>query len=277
MAHRHHARPNDPGFNTLGPRKGPRSAFTIVELLIVIGIVGSLLTILLPSLTKARRNAIVTQCGTNQRQLLTASHTYAAEFHGKIPRGPETPFLGVGPAKWNQIASNWIWIKDLKQFNAHGQLSSYLKNPRIVFCPDSEAQDNATSIDQLADITNATNNADIFSSYLYRQLDQTTSDRIESLGYNSLNNRARALLMDFDQEGPGSFLYLAHRGESVNIAYIDGHVQNFPHTTGFLKARQQDYAGWPSSIAPLEKRFNQMLISADFAEAGDPADAPQLP
>ena len=62
-----------------------RSAFTLVELLVVIGIIAILIAILLPALSRARENARRVQCLSNIRQLATATIMFANEHKGLMP------------------------------------------------------------------------------------------------------------------------------------------------------------------------------------------------
>jgi prepilin-type N-terminal cleavage/methylation domain-containing protein len=60
--------------------KRTTSAFTIIELLVVISIIALLVGILLPAIGKAREQAKLTQSETNMRNLATAHQSYAAAW-----------------------------------------------------------------------------------------------------------------------------------------------------------------------------------------------------
>lgn len=69
-----------------------RSGFTLVELLVVIGIVAVLLAILMPALSKAREQTKLVQCLSNLRQIGQAFNMYASENRGFIcPAGYYAP------------------------------------------------------------------------------------------------------------------------------------------------------------------------------------------
>ena len=74
------------------PRFGA-AAFTLVELLVVIGIIALLIGILLPTLTRAREAGKAIKCKSNLHQISVAFESYLADSHGQ---GVHRASLGTG-------------------------------------------------------------------------------------------------------------------------------------------------------------------------------------
>ncbi|OXU15514.1 DUF1559 family PulG-like putative transporter [Sedimentisphaera salicampi] len=79
--------------------KSLKYGFTLIELLVVIAIIAVLMSVLIPSLNKAREAGKRVYCMSNLRSLSTAMHLYADSNDDKIPSGStEGPYAWVNHA-----------------------------------------------------------------------------------------------------------------------------------------------------------------------------------
>ena len=100
--------------------KGHRHGFTLIELLVVIAIIALLLSILIPSLSRARQAAKAVVCGSNMRGIMQALYLYAGDHRDQLVSAG----LGHGGVHGNEQAA---WINTLKK--------DYGENTLIARCP----------------------------------------------------------------------------------------------------------------------------------------------
>jgi prepilin-type N-terminal cleavage/methylation domain-containing protein len=110
-----------------------RQAFTLVELLVVIGIIAVLIGILLPALNRARESAQRTACLSNLRELANSFRLYAATFKDAIPIGY------VGGEKQFSYVMNWNGSGGQKVMQM-GLLaiSGNAKSGKTYYCPSEQ-------------------------------------------------------------------------------------------------------------------------------------------
>jgi prepilin-type processing-associated H-X9-DG protein/prepilin-type N-terminal cleavage/methylation domain-containing protein len=116
------------------------AAFSLVELLVVIGVVGILASLLMPALARARDKARQIQCLGNQRQLGLAATLYMADFQGGLFHHHEGWVLDDGTQLENLPAS-LAEVRGGGAGNSQAEkpwviyLQPYLQNRVVAFCP----------------------------------------------------------------------------------------------------------------------------------------------
>jgi prepilin-type N-terminal cleavage/methylation domain-containing protein len=98
-----------------------RGAFTLVELLVVIGIIAVLIAILMPALRRARNQAQKVDCMSRVRQGIMATHMYTQAYKGWLP-GPRGQTNPPGPHTI-PVDTGWLWVY------------GFLKEKEVWLCP----------------------------------------------------------------------------------------------------------------------------------------------
>jgi prepilin-type N-terminal cleavage/methylation domain-containing protein/prepilin-type processing-associated H-X9-DG protein len=211
--------------------------FTLVELLVVIGIIAILITILLPALNNAREQARRVQCGANLHNVGAALNIYANENRRKLPQ-----HLGVG--------NYWLWDIPIPTRDAIIKAGAQREH---FYCPSGDFQNddrlwsfNGYTVSGYFWLTRRVNgglggNAQILLNYppaqypdYFRQLrpaiDLPRASELEivtdcnlSTG-NPPNRRFTGVYGGWTQGHRANHLKRGNQGVGGNILFLDGHV-----------------------------------------------------
>ena len=209
-------------------------AFTLIELLVVISIISLLISILLPSLRKARYEVRRVICASNLHDIGVAIHAYAVDFNDSIPFGPESrPVTGSNFYTVTGNITSLLSLEDGAPVGLGLLLDGYLSDqPKVLFCPGADQRSDANA--QLARVGKKQAQSD----YYYRHASvkalvgepEEFHTRLSDLGKNSVGRSIAALvvdtqfLADLSLAAFGVITRTSHRGEAVNILMDDNQV-----------------------------------------------------
>jgi prepilin-type N-terminal cleavage/methylation domain-containing protein/prepilin-type processing-associated H-X9-DG protein len=106
------------------------SAFTLVELLVVISIIALLIGLLLPSLKASRDTALSTRCLSNERQLSNPIAMYCDSNKEWLPTSgySNTPAVAPDAPSWPGIAANIMGVKYITEYGKNASAFGQIQN-----------------------------------------------------------------------------------------------------------------------------------------------------
>ena len=119
-----------------GRQRTTRAGFTLVEILVVIGIIALLIAILLPSLQRARRQTRQVRCMANLHEMATGLMTYVTSQRDRLPLVEEplwARYAETGQLDWE--ADPWDARRFPRSFVV--VMKRYLPDRQVMRCPSA--------------------------------------------------------------------------------------------------------------------------------------------
>ncbi|HLS27795.1 MAG TPA: type II secretion system protein [Opitutales bacterium] len=219
----------------MNPKCPSRSlqAFTLIELLTVIAIIGILASILIPVVGQVREQAKVAQCAVHLRDLGNGVHLYANDHNDMVPPHIVNPAADPNPEpEWGSMVGpdvhgviGLLLSPEKGGTNMPGWSGDYLDSPHPLICPASREDLFQNPEYKRADEINR-NNPIVRAGYMwfYRMGRRQDNSR------TTVENPNSPYVFDFPAPGtPGlreAFTKNPHQNR-VNVLHVGGHVTSF--------------------------------------------------
>jgi len=205
------------------PNRDPKQrAFTLVELLVVIGIIALLISVLLPALNAARRQANQVKCAAALRQIGTAFRLYEGDFKGVWPVAVHsvgnTNFPIVEERRWYDLIAKYVSsARGQYEMTKYTDVATLRRNSVIWGCPEWSRSD-----DYVSDPTGYDLRPGYGMAYYPRKFFQT-KDLINDYAY--ITNTDRGIY----QKGGGKWA----QNKSAETGYIIDSITHIVNVPGF--------------------------------------------
>ena len=228
-----------------------RTAFTLVELLVVITIIGMLVGLLVPAVISAREAARRGQCVNRLRELATATIHYES-IRGQLPGWRnKAPLQPQGPISWVVALFPYLGREDLWQDWRDGSGDAVVYEQ--VMCPSDmgnvatqknpgpmnyvanaalfvDRSDPSNSVSKTLDRLPSAQRTVMISERVNRTLDPPAVGPWNQLNQNQLTFNWTAAITIHDLASQAAGISSNHGGV-VNVAFADGHVETMPDDT----------------------------------------------
>lgn len=196
------------------------SAFTLVELLVVIGIIALLISMLLPSLNKARAASQRTACLSNLRQLGMAMINYTAENRLYLPNGNN----------YNPAMPERMWMSKLAPYTVRKTPLDYVaqdyakvKN-NVYLCPTLPERSLGYQANTYLGEVGPSDVIDALRPFKITQF-RWSSKKVFVV--DSINQQVSMRNVFFKVYDGMYGIDLRHAGKTANMVFLDGHAESF--------------------------------------------------